>query len=509
MKYFSLTLFLSCIIIAQDFQDILPQSLNVDESISRQTMVLPLIDVPALIEEDEQLSHIKKKRFGYQHELNHNILDNAYITNHDDYDIYLIQYFSYDAYALRAMFEPFYLPEGVNLYFYNNDMTQLEGAYTSINNNHANFFSSPLVEGERLIIELNVPRGVDKDEIDLNLSILIHDYVGLQNIINNYQSTRQCGINVMCDEASPYEDQINAAAHIDMGGYICSGAMINNVNQDLTPYFLTADHCTDGNNPQGYRFYFNYYLSGCLNGTLIQGPYAYSSIMRSTCDCVGPAENNIAGPDFSLLEITDEITDSWNVFYAGWNATNPNQMPLSVGVHHPGGDPKKINFDSGYATSSYWDAPEYHTHWYFSWDEGRTEGGSSGSPVYDNLGRIAGMLTGGFGDCDEENGTEFYGKMSRAWEWGESPSRQLKAWLDPEDTGTLLLDGTYEIFSEYTLGDVNNDTNINIQDIILLINFITGSLAPVYPQDAAADMNVDGLVNIQDIILIVSYIVNN
>ena len=60
MKYFSLTLFLSCIIIAQDFQDILPQSLNVDESISRQTMVLPLIDVPALIEEDEQLSHIKK-----------------------------------------------------------------------------------------------------------------------------------------------------------------------------------------------------------------------------------------------------------------------------------------------------------------------------------------------------------------------------------------------------------------------------------------------------------------
>ena len=68
MKYFSLTLFLSCIAIAQDSQDVLPQSLNIDESISRQTIVLPLIDVPALIEEDEQLSHIKKKRFGYQHE---------------------------------------------------------------------------------------------------------------------------------------------------------------------------------------------------------------------------------------------------------------------------------------------------------------------------------------------------------------------------------------------------------------------------------------------------------
>ena len=119
------------------------------------------------------------------------------------------------------------------------------------------------------------------------------------------------------------------------------------------------------------------------------------------------------------------------------------------------------------------------------------------------------MLTGGAGECDEPNSTEYYGKMSRSWEWGETPSRRLKDWLDPENTGELLLDGTYEVYSEYTLGDVNDDGNINIQDIILLINFITGNLVPEYPQDAAADMNEDGLINIQDIILVVSFIVNS
>ena len=56
------------------------------------------------------------------------------------------------------------------------------------------------------------------------------------------------------------------------------------------------------------------------------------------------------------------------IFYAGFNATEPNTMPISVGVHHPGGDPKKINYDSGYATSSYWSATEPHTHWFFLWD---------------------------------------------------------------------------------------------------------------------------------------------
>ena len=55
---------------------------------------------------------------------------------------------------------------------------------------------------------------------------------------------------------------------------------------------------------------------------------------------------------------------------------------------------------------------------------------------------------------------------------------------------------------------MNSDETINIQDIILVINFIVGLMIPEYPQDAAADINEDNLINIQDIILIVNEIVN-
>ena len=43
-----------------------------------------------------------------------------------------------------------------------------------------------------------------------------------------------------------------------MGGFICSGSMVNNTSYDLTKYYMTAWHCTSGDNPSTFRFYFNY-----------------------------------------------------------------------------------------------------------------------------------------------------------------------------------------------------------------------------------------------------------
>ena len=69
------------------------------------------------------------------------------------------------------------------------------------------------------------------------------------------------------------------------------------------------------------------------------------------------------------------------------------------------------------------------------------------------------LLTGGYGSENCENNTDncWYGKISKAWEWGSTPTLRLKDWLDPDDTGDLLLEGTYVVFAEYILGDVNSD----------------------------------------------------
>ena len=57
------------------------------------------------------------------------------------------------------------------------------------------------------------------------------------------------------------------------------------------------------------------------------------------------------------------------------------------------------------------------------------------------------------------------------------------------------------------VGDVNNDSNIDIFDIIVMLNFILGNIDFIDYQ--YADINHDGSININDIILMVNYILMN
>ena len=55
-------------------------------------------------------------------------------------------------------------------------------------------------------------------------------------------------------------------------------------------------------------------------------------------------------------------------------------------------------------------------------------------------------------------------------------------------------------------GDINTDTQVNIQDIVLLINFILNVDSPSNSQFSAGDVNGDDLLNVQDVILIMNII---
>ena len=56
------------------------------------------------------------------------------------------------------------------------------------------------------------------------------------------------------------------------------------------------------------------------------------------------------------------------------------------------------------------------------------------------------------------------------------------------------------------LGDLNNDTTVNILDVIILVNHI---LSPAAVELEGSDLNNDGLENILDIIILVNLILNN
>ena len=65
----------------------------------------------------------------------------------------------------------------------------------------------------------------------------------------------------------------------------------------------------------------------------------------------------------------------------------------------------------------------------------------------------------------------------------------------------------YEI-SDVVLGDINNDTIINVQDVVLLINFILGTIEPNDNQYVAGDINSDNILNVQDVVILINTILS-
>ena len=378
-------------------------------------------------------------RYGKVNEVNINFFDIASYYENNGFPIWRLKISSPNAYAISLEYDNFQINNNGQFYVYSSDKSYVYGAYTNLNNHPENLFSTPLVGGDEIILEYNGTQ----EGTEIWISEIIHDYRDIMNF-SNEDRTRDCGTNPSCSSALPYQNQINATSWLDMGGAICTGSMVNNTEQDLTPYYMTAWHCIQGSSPSSYRFYFNYDTNSCTSSNYNYGSYAYGSILR--------ASSGSMDGDFALLEITGYIYDSWDVYYAGWNRYSSNQ-PVEVGVHHPGGSPKKVNFDNDYATTGSWGINWYGggyspggSYWEITWDDGGTEGGSSGSPAYDNNGRLIGVLSGGGNECSfsSNSGESYYAKFSYAWNFGSSSSSRLKDWLDPNNTGVYTMNGTYD-----------------------------------------------------------------
>ena len=60
-----------------------------------------------------------------------------------------------------------------------------------------------------------------------------------------------------------------------------------------------------------------------------------------------------------------------------------------------------------------------------------------------------------------------------------------------------------EHYQQSILGDLNVDSTLNIQDIILMVNLILSN-----QQNPIADLNSDNIINVLDIIQLVNIILN-
>ncbi|MBL7052281.1 MAG: hypothetical protein ISS00_00860, partial [Candidatus Marinimicrobia bacterium] len=98
-----------------------------------------------------------------------------------------------------------------------------------------------------------------------------------------------------------------------------------------------------------------------------------------------------------------------------------------------------------------------------------------------------------------------------AYETNDGGTLQIQIPVD-SGNGNIEISEFYELVlsgEEILLGDVNFDTQINILDVVMLVNFALNLETPNADETEAADLNLDETLNVQDIILLVNLVLEN
>ena len=347
----------------------------------------------------------------------------------DGWELWRVEIDSPGALSLNLRFEAFDLPSGSSLWLHDPDGAQVRGPYGPTDRDSEGGLSTPVVLGDRLIVELVTPPG-RRNDVALRISRINHGYRFFGEKPSK-GSQGSCNIDVVCPEGDGWRDQIRSVARYTIDGmYLCTGTLVNNTAEDDRPLFLTADHCeVRDDNDNTVVVYWNYESPTC--GDLSGGSLSQSQV-GSTFLATWDWDS---GSDFTLVELDDMPDPAFNVYYAGWDAGGDTPQ-AAVAIHHPKGGEKSISFEND-PLGSIWGS-----HWVVNdWDLGTTEPGSSGACLFDAAnGLCVGTLSGGYAACDNDL-QDWFGKIAVGWNGGGDTSSRLSNHLDPLGLGVTTLQG--------------------------------------------------------------------
>ena len=421
-------------------------------------------------------------RFGYSYEVKYDLTNSGiWFELENGNRVWNLEIYCPAAKSINLLYDKFNLPDNTTLYIYNSHKTHIIGGFTKQNNKGSKEkpgkFGTGLVFGERIILEYYEPKAV-KGEGIISISRIIHGYryVNIENNVRSFGDA-PCSVNINCSpEGDDWQkEKTSVALTIVNGNRWCTGSLINNVRNDGTFYFLTANHCLDGwaisrpldaiDNPDAndWSFYWNYENPQCANGKDFTSPSTVGAIVKA----------NGSLSDFALLQLSEtpyELTPQIKVYFNGWDRRVPSGK--TVGIHHPEGDMKKISIannspiTNGYTWRVYWDT--------LSNGNSILYGGSSGSPLYNNQKKVIGQTwsVNGFA-CSSQYA--YYGKFDVSWNSnGSIPERKLSNWLDPDNTNVMFLDGCGDVNFTNQIVTVNTTVTscgtLNVQNVTVSNN---------------------------------------
>ena len=389
-----------------------------------------------------------------------------------------------NALAVNLYFNEFSIPTGATLFAYSENYAEILDVFTSKNNPESGYYATEYVRGESIFLEYYEPKNV-KGACKLNIEGVNGFYKMIEPLrAEDEDRSGTCQVDVNCSEGDAWVPQRDAVVKLIVKNNgqtgFCSGSLLNNTAEDCTPYILSAHHCATDDNDNGataadfnqWVFIFRYQKQNCGSGFASD----YYTQVGAVKLVNSATHGGITGSDYILLELNDMVDETKAPYFAGWDANNVTSSS-GVGIHHPGGDYKKINTYATPLVTSNWNTSPYGTHWRVYWvgttnGHGISEGGSSGSPIFNADGLVIGQLSGGLSECNDEtpNGQtqpDLYGKMSYNWV-GSANIQSLKAYLDPLGNGTTkTMQGNYYLCSQGN-GTINGIEDINVLEMLVL-----------------------------------------
>jgi hypothetical protein len=434
-----------------------PISWSYDINFTEEIIVLPALDLDEIEQQDAINDSDKSQpwRYGISRTLDIDATTQGEWTDipQENGRIWRAGIKSTGALNISVNFDDFYLPVGARLQFYNSDGTDVSRIYSYEQNTPNNKLASWFVDGDLILIEYFEPYDLP-GEATIKIGGIIHGY-RMGKVTQFAENTRglndsgDCNYDVNCptgDDFLSFKDVVKkSVAILTLGnGYLCTATMINNTAMDKTPYLLTANHCLQNSDPTYWTVRFNWMSPSPIcasedDSLDIQSNFTMSgAVLRANND----------KSDFALVELFNEVPESWDISFAGWDWSGdlPNYQ---VGIHHPNGDIMKICRDNDGATKDVANGTEV---WLIGgvsagngngWEIGTTESGSSGSPLFDDRGKIIGQLYAGQAAC---NGTstnsdyDVYGRFDVSWNDGTAQENRLRDWLDPIGSGQTSIE---------------------------------------------------------------------
>jgi len=291
---------------------------------------------------------------------------------------------------------------------------------------------TPDMGADEVTLEVELPAGTPVGALDVAIPRVSHIFENLSLPSEDDFSTKinesaACQLDATCYGA--YANQRNAVARMiftsGANTYLCTGTLLNDSISSGTPYFLTANHCiSSAAAAESLQTDWFYRTPTCNSRTLS------STVARR----LGGATLLFASDSFDMTLLKLNEAPPAGAFFAGWDAGTQVAGVAVAGLHHPRGDLLKISFGT-LRGQTFCTAPSAGTafqcggstgnYYQVGWNQGTTEGGSSGSALFNSANQVIGTLYGGSSSCSATSSPEFYGRFDVAY------NVALKNWLSP------------------------------------------------------------------------------